>query len=249
MKKFLLVIAILSMTLVAGCKTLTGSAKFEGKSDQQLYEEGTKAVKKGRYKVAVTRFEALDALYPFSPYAQKGQQQIIYAYFKSEDWASTAAAADRFIHLYPRDKDVDYAYYIKGIANMKRNRNWSTRFFPLSTSNRDLTGEEEAFNDFSQLISLYPNSQYVEDARKRMIYIRDELAHHEINVADFYYARSAYAAAANRASYVVRHFQGSRFVKEALVIMMKSYEKMGKKDLENDARKVFKQSFPNDIIK
>lgn len=234
---------LLSVVVVSGCKTVTGSAKYEGKSDQQLYEEGTKAVKKSRYKAAVTRFEALDALYPFSPYAQKGQQQIIFAYFKSEDWASAVAAADRFIHLYPRDKDVDYAYYIKGIANMKRNRNWSYRFFPISTSNRDLSGEEEAFNDFSQLISMYPKSRYVEDARKRMIYIRDELAHHEIHVAEFYYSRTAYAAAANRASYVVRHFQGSRFVKDALEIMMKSYDKLGKKDLEADARKVYERSF------
>lgn len=248
MKKFLTLILIIATLFTASCKTTTGAARFESKTDKQLYEEGAQSLKKSRFQAAVSRFEALDALYPFSPYTERAQLQIIYAYYKSEDWASTAAAADRYIHLYPRGKNVDYAYYIKGMSNMKRNRTWVYRFFPVNSSERDLTGLKEAFNDFSQLIYVYPNSQYAEDARKRMIFIRDVLAHHEINVAKFYFARKSYVASANRGSYVVRHFEGSRFVKDALRMMVKSYAKLGNKALEDDARKVFKSTYPNDVI-
>ena len=248
MKKLLALILITITVFTASCKTTTGAAKFENKTDKQLYEEGMKSAKHSRYQAAVNRFEALDALYPFSPYTERAQLQIMYAYYRSEDWASTVAAADRFIHLYPRGQHVDYAYYLKGISSMKRNRTWVYRFFPVSASNRDLSGLKEAFNDFSQLIYVYPNSQYAEDARKRMIYIRDILAHHEMNIAEFYFDRKAYVASANRASHVVRHFEGSRFVKDALRLMVKSYAKLGNKDLENDARKVFKNTFPKSTI-
>lgn len=248
MKKIIISALLVITALVAGCKTTTGAARFEGKTDSQLYQEGVKNVKKSRYQAAVSRFEALDALYPFSSYTQRGQLQIIYAYYKSEDWASATAAADRYIHLYPRSKNVDYAYYIKGLSNMKRNRTWVYRFFPVSASKRDLSGMREAFNDFNQLIYIFPKSSYAEDARKRMIYIRDILAHHEMHIADFYFKRKAYVAAANRSSYIVRHFEGSRFVKDALRIMVKSYAELGKKDLENDARQVFKNTYPTSTV-
>ena len=67
---------------------------------------------KGKYDSAVQHFETLDARYPFGTYAKKGQLDIIYSYYKQGDTASALAAADRYIHLYPTDKHIAYAYYL-----------------------------------------------------------------------------------------------------------------------------------------
>lgn len=68
-------------------------------------------------------------MYPFSDYTEKSQMDLIYAYYKNEDYPAAAATAERFIHLYPRAKNVDYAYYMKGMANFQQTRGVFAKFY------------------------------------------------------------------------------------------------------------------------
>lgn len=234
MKK-LLALPLLFVIALNGCTpTTTGIEAFKDKSAQDLYVTGEKALKKRSYKVAIQNFEALDALYPFSSYAENSQLHLIYAYHGSNDSPAAVAAADRYIHLYPRSERVDYAYYMKGYMKMQQDKSWVYNTLPMDQSSRDLKSIQEAFQDFSTLIRYFPNSEYAADARKRMIFIRDLIAKHEIDVARFYYKHKAYVAAANRANDVVQHYQGSTQVRPALQLMADSYAKMGRKDLEQE---------------
>ncbi len=238
MKKFCYL--LLSITFfIAGCSsTPKGVEAYKDKSAEAIYAEGEKDLQKKAYKSAIAHFEALDALYPFSKYAENSQLHIIYAYYGSGDLPSAIAAADRYIHLYPRSERVDYAYYLKGIMKIERDKSWVYSAFPLDVATRDLASIREAFQDFSDLTRYYPRSEYANDARKRMVYIRDLLAKHELDVARFYFDRKAYVAAANRASTVVQHYQGTSQVRPALKLMVESYEKMGKPDLAQQTRQV-----------
>lgn len=238
MKKSVLLLLSLVFTIVGCSNTPKGVEAYKDKSAQAIYAEGEKDLQKKAYKSAVAHFEALDALYPFSKYAENSQLHVIYAYYASGDLASAIAAADRYIHLYPRSERVDYAYYLKGIMKMQRDKSWVYNAFPLDVATRDLASIREAFQDFSDLTRYYPRSEYANDARKRMVYIRDLLAKHELDVARFYFDRKAYVAAANRASTVVQHYQGTSQVRPALQLMIASYEKMGKPDLAAQTRSV-----------
>jgi outer membrane protein assembly factor BamD len=240
MKKLLLLIVF--MTLVAtGCAhSPTGIEAFKDKSAQEIYAKGEAAMKSKHYKVAVGHFEALDALYPFSKYAENSQLHIIYAYYGSGDIASAIAASDRYIHLYPRSERVDYAYYMKGTMKMQRDKSWVYDTLPLDPAKRDLASIRQAFQDFSDLARYFPQSEYASDARKRMLYIRSLLAKHELSVAKFYFNREAYVAAANRASGVVQHYQGTAQVRPALELMAKSYDKMGKPELAEQTRQILR---------
>ncbi len=234
--KFLF-IALLTMLLVACASDKTiedPGAAFKGKSEQQIYIGGEQALLSGDYKGAVQHFEALDSLYPFGKHAQQAQLDTIYAYYKSDDVASTLAAADRYIHLYPMGRYVDYAYYMRGLAEFYENRSFLSTYFPTDFAQRDTASLKQAFLDFSQLVYRYPNSRYTPDARLRMIYIRNIIASHELEVARFYYVREAYIAAANRANQVVQHYQQSTSVPGALVLMTESYLKLH--DLANAKR-------------
>lgn len=234
--------------LLSGCKKEPqGVEAYHGVSAGKLYSQGIKDMNKGYYNLASKKFEALDALYPFSPYAEKALLNNIYSYYKGDDLASAGATAERYIHLYPRSQNVDYAYYLKGIVGMRRDRSTIYNYFNVDPAKRDLSGFRDAFADFRGLITLFPHSQYASDAQKRMIYIRDVLAQHELQVATFYFKRKAYVAAANRASNVVEHYEGSHEVEPALRIMISSYHALGKFDLERDARKTLRANFPETV--
>lgn len=238
------IIALTLVLLLTACASKNvGIEAYSNKSAQQIYQEGKTNLAKGRFRNATQDFEALDAMFPFSPYSERALLESIYAYYKNDDLPSTLAAADRFIHLYPRSTRVDYAYYMRGIAQQNINKSWIYKVVDLDPSMRDLSGYRDAFNTYKALVHSFPHSQYACDARKRMIYIRDVLAKHEYEVADFYFHRRAYVAAANRASEVVKHYEGASEVKPALAMMIKSYRALGKNDMANDAQRVYQQSY------
>lgn len=240
MKNLIFLVAMTLLACVGCANTTSGIEAFKNQSAEAIYTSGEKDMNKKAYKSAIAHFEALDALYPFSKYAENSQLHIIYAYYGAGDLASAIAAADRYIHLYPRSERVDYAYYMKGMMKMERDKSWLYSALPLDPGKRDLASTREAFQDFSDLVRYYPHSAYASDARKRMLYIRDLAAKHELEVAQFYFKRQAYVAAANRASAVVQHYQGSSHVRPALSLMVEAYENMGKPELAEQARQVLK---------
>lgn len=240
------ILILFTTMLLTGCKpSPQGVEAFHGVNAATLYKQGVNDMNKRFYSTATKKFEAIDALYPFSQYAEKSLLNVIYTYYKDGDMPSSGAAAERYIHLYPRSRNVDYAYYMKGITSLRRDRSMIYNYFNLDPSKRDLSGARDAFADFRALITLFPHSQYASDAQKRMIYIREVLARHELLVAKFYYDRKAYVAAANRASNVVEHYEGSTEVEPALRMMVASYNKLGKHDLAADARKTLRANYPD----
>jgi outer membrane protein assembly factor BamD len=55
-------------------------------------------------------------------------------------------------------------------------------------------------------------------------------------------------AAANRAQYVLENYPGTPATEEALFIMGQAYDRMGMKELGDDARRVLAQNFPDSRI-
>jgi outer membrane protein assembly factor BamD len=217
---------------------------FKNQSEEKIYQDGQKSLAKKHYEDAIQHFEALDALYPFSKHSEQAQLNIIYAYYANDDLDSALVAADHYIHLYPTSKNADYAYYMRGIVNFEKNSTWVTKFYSKDPALVDTTSMQQAFVDFNNLISQYPNSKYAPDAKNRMIYIRNLLAAHELAVANFYFRHKAYVAAANRASYVVEHFKNVPESKEALKIMIKSYRALGADENANEAMRVLQLNYP-----
>ncbi|MFL6719456.1 MAG: outer membrane protein assembly factor BamD, partial [Burkholderiaceae bacterium] len=82
-------------------------------------------------------------------------------------------------------------------------------------------------------------------ARDRLAYLVDAMARYDVHVANYYFRRGAYLAAANRAQQVVREFKDAPAVEDALYIMMRSYDALGMPELRDDTARVFKHNFPN----
>lgn len=214
-------------------------------SAERFYNEAKEALGNSNYATAIKHFETLEARYPYGPYAEQAPLEIAYAYYKSDEAASAIAAAERFIRLYPTHPNVDYAYYIKGLAHLNDQLAFLSRFLDKNTlANRDPKPPREAFNTFRELVTRFPQSKYAADATRRMQELLDILAQNEIDIAEHYLARGAYVAAVNRCKYVIEHYQRTAAIEDALGIQALAYQKMGLNQLMNDALRVLEQNFP-----
>lgn len=241
MKKRLnhLLILILSVLLCACATTRDASSEaYLDESPQQIYVSGKEALQNKNYTEAIKRFEALDIQYPYGPNTVNAQLFIIYAYYMKEEYPLATAAADRFIRMYPAHPHVDYAYYLRGLSDYYRNLGLLERIFAVDLATRDLTQMQKSYADFDALVSRFPHSIYAPAAHQYMIYLRNMMAKHELQVGQYYYDRGAYIAAANRANNVITHYQGAPAVIPALRLMRDAYQKLGLSRLAQDAELV-----------
>jgi len=236
----------IALVLLSGCSVIDylNRDETEDWTAQQLSDAAREAVLSGNYETAVDYLEKLESRYPFGRYARNAELQLIYTYYKSGQPDQAIAAADRFIRTYPRSDDLDYVYYMKGLVNFNRGDGPLDRLFPNDPSLTDTDTSRKAFTSFSELVRLFPNSQYAEDARQRLRYLHYALARHEANVADYYWRRGAYVAAVNRSDTILQRYAQTPAVEQALAIMVKSYMAMGANDLAKDALQVLQLNYP-----
>jgi outer membrane protein assembly factor BamD len=212
---------------------------------EKLYERGHKSMLSGDYRGAVRYYEALEARFPFSEYSRQAKLDILYSYYKSRETESAVDAADQFIRENPTHPRVDYAMYIKGLVYFERAPNFLERWFNTDLTERPPQDVRGAFQAFQTLIERHPDSEYVHDARQRMIFLRNRLAEYEVHVADHYLRRLAYVAALARARFCIENYDGAPATRDALDIMASAYEGMGLHDLAQESRAVYALNYPN----
>jgi len=252
MKRNLLYTALLTLAcLLSACsKNVTvqdPGAKYKGQSEKKIYLAGRKQLFNQDWQSCIDHFEGLLTLYPFGQYAQDAQVDLIYCYYKDDNVPFVLASSDRYIQLFPMSNYVAYAYYMRGLAEFYQNRSFlDQHYINTDYSQRDLKPLKKAFLDFQRVIQDYPHSKYAPDARRRMVYIRNIIALHSLEMGEFYYKRHAYVAAANRANDVIRHYQGSTSMPSALVLMAASYQQLGLKQSAQEAITTLKLNYPYD---
>lgn len=245
--KNIFLISILALILIGCTTTQEASEAYKGESPEYIFQKGEEAMRSRNYGEAIKRFEALDVQYPFGHNTEIAQLHLIYAYYRNSDYPSAESAADRFIRSHPASPYVDYALYMRGISNYYQNLGIFERFFSVDLAKRDLSQIKKSYADFNEIVMLHPTSCYAPAAYQYTVYLRNTLANHQLHVAEYYYSKQAYIAAANRASLVVKHYEGSPVVPCALVIMVKSYRNLQLTQNMNEAMQVLRYNYPNSI--
>ena len=219
--------------------------EFRGlSSEEQFYRRALEQLNSRNIQGAISTYQALESRFPFGKFAEQAQIEIVYAYYENNDTEAARAAADRFIRLHPDSKNVDYAYYMKGLSSFSDGGGIFSRFLPIDETKRDPGRAEESFSDFAQMLALYPDSKYAADARARMVFLRNNLACYEIHVANYYLDRKAYVAALRRGQYVVENFQGTPAVADGIAIMIECYLRLGLNDLADTSLKLLTTNYP-----
>ncbi|ELX2242349.1 outer membrane protein assembly factor BamD [Yersinia enterocolitica] len=221
--KYLVAAATLSLVLT-GCSS--NKDVVPDNPPSELYATAQQKLQDGNFKGAITQLEALDNRYPFGPYSQQIQLDLIYAYYKSADLPLAQASIDRFMRLNPTHPNIDYVLYMRGLTDMALDDSALQGFFGIDRSDRDPQHAKAAFRDFNQLIQSYPNSQYATDAQKRLMFLKDRLAKHELAVAQYYTKRGAYVAVVNRVEQMLRDYPDTQATRDALPLMENAYKQL-----------------------
>jgi len=237
------IVLIVGMALLAaGCRSHRVDDAKSG--PEVLYARAQKSMKDSSYAQAIKQLENLQSRFPFSEPARQAQIDLIYAYYKNREVDPAVDAADTFIRENPTNPRVDYAYYMKGLIYFERQANFMERWFHVDLSRRPPVNSRKAFDAFDDLIKKYPHSQYVGDARQRMIFLRNRLADFELYVASYYMRRGAYVGALNRAKYCVENYDGAPAVQGSMKIMVQAYTDLGMMDLAKNAEAVYIDNYP-----
>jgi outer membrane protein assembly factor BamD len=241
----LLCIALLALFLQA-CAIFgdpTDLDDTKGWQADRIYAAGAESMQDKDYDKAIGYFQKLESRFPHGVYATQAQLEIAYAHYKKQDPISTVAAADRFIKLHPNHSNVDYAYYLKGLASFNE-RGIIEKYTAQEISDRDPKALKLSFAAFKELTDRYPKSRYYKDSTQRMVYLVNALSQHEMHVARYYMKRQAYLAALNRAKYVLEYYPNSNSVEEALVVSISAYDYMDLTDLKEDTLRILKTNYP-----
>jgi len=248
-----LLLPLLLTSLLGGCALWPwGGEKPEpdpeadlNATEQLLYRNVQRSLRSGNYQQAIENLERLEARFPFGRYAEQAQLELIYAHYMGFNPEAARTSADRFIRLHPQHPNVDYAYYLKGLASYNKNRGVFDRLFATDIAKREMTSARDAYAEFGELLARFPDSPYAPDAKKRMIYLRNILARHELHVANFYMERGAFVAAANRARFIVENYSKADSVPDALALLVEANHKLGLDNAAHDALRVLAANFPN----
>ncbi len=237
---------IVTLTLVLGaCAGKKDEIVGADKAERELLQSAQERLDNSNYQLAIEYLQLLESRFPFGPYAEQAQLSLIYAYYKSLESDAAIESADRFIRLHPQHPNVDYAYYLRGLSNFDKNKSPLAAIIPQDPTDRDTNAAKAAFGDFATLLAYFPDSEYAADAKSRLVYLRNTLGRHEINVANYYLKRGAYAAALNRAQHVVENFPQTPSVADGLAIMVQSYLLLENYELADKAYAVLLANYPN----
>lgn len=244
-KKILIVLCLAAVFVGCAGKQKT-QENLAQQQVEQLYTKGKKALNYANYAAAINYFQALEANYPYGEYTEQAKLDMIFAFNKSGQIEKAIEAADNFVKLYPAHKNVDYAYYMKGVASFAKKQSRFDKFIKggkkAIRDPKPYRDSEAAFND---LIKRYPQSIYAADAKQRIIFIRNALADRELAVAQFYFDNNTYVATVNRCKNIIYQYETTPAVEGALILMEKAYLEMGLNDLAASTHKVLVENFAN----
>src|SRR4051812_30678840 len=245
--------SVTALAVFALALTLAGCGLFGDKKDPrkdwtaaEYYKAAKEEFDNHNWDSAIKLYEQLESKFPFGRFAQQAQLEVAYAYYKQGESASAISALDKFIKLHPNHPNLDYALYLKALANFKEDLGPLSRVISQDLADRDPKSARESFEGFKELVTRFPESRYTPDARERMIYLVEALARQEIHVARYYLSRGAYLAAVNRAQDAITKFPNSPIHLDALEVMIEGYDRMGMAELRDDARKVLQKNYPAD---
>ena len=211
----------------------------------EMYLSAKRALDAGVWSTAADKYRALRSHYPFGHYTEQGYLELAYAQYKLYQMEQAVSTVDRFIKNYPAHKNLDYAYYLKGLIFFDSDRGLMQRINPDSSADRNQDNIRNSFTAFKNFIERYPDSSYAPDARKRMVYLKNQLAAYEVQVASYYLRRGAPIAAVNRAKFVLESFQDTPAVANALALMVESYKKMDESDLAEQSKQMLAANYPS----
>jgi outer membrane protein assembly factor BamD len=238
MKYFYSTLRFTSFALLFSILGACGSSKdekFEERTADDLYERAEKLLEKGENKKSAAAFEEVIRQHPYSRWATSAQIMAAYAYYKGQAFEDALANIDTFLQMQPGSTYVPYAYFLKGLCY----------YVQISDVERDQTATEKALSIFLELMKRFPKSPYAKDAKFKVDLLRDYLAGKNMEIGRFYQSQKQFLAALNRFQTVIKKYEGTTHVPEALYRLIETYLALGILKEAQLTAKVLSHNYPD----
>ena len=227
------IIYIILFILIQACSQKTEEIKTQIKGDslkQQMieaYNSGVVALENGDVLFAAKKFNEAELFFPQSEWAPKAALMASYAYWTQGYYSDSIDELKRFIKRYPKNNDLDYAYYLLAI----------NYYDSIIDEKKDIRPLNKAKKYFEFILKNYPKSDYALDGKYKLELIQDLLAAKEMYLARHYMKKQKWIAAINRLKFVTENYDTTIYIEEALHRLVEVHYKIG---LENEAQKYAK---------
>tara|TARA_Y100000768_G_scaffold84092_2_gene60099 strand:- start:760 stop:1605 length:846 start_codon:yes stop_codon:yes gene_type:complete len=247
MSKYNLTFVVIILAVLQSCAMFEKKAidPYKTMSEAELYNEGSIFLSNGDIPQAVAMFELLEIRYPFSTSSQQSVLDLAYAYYDFGNKDEAIAECDRFIDLYPNHPNLDYAYYLRALSNLEKEQPFFQEILGQDIAKYDVTRLLNSYNDFLLIANKFKGSKYADDSRNRLVFLRNNMANHEVYVASYYLKIGAYIASSERAKYMLENYPGAPAAKNALIILIDSYNNLKMYELAKETADVLKTNYPN----
>ena len=226
LKKFIIIFLLLLQSCSSTPKKVESIIE-EKDLDQQMiaaYNEGLDALKKGDVYYAGKKFNEAELLYPQSEWAAKAVLMASYGYYTQAYYNSAAEELNRFIIKYPKNPNLDYAYYLLAMCHYES----------IVDEKKDLKPLLYAKDSFNLVIEKFPLTDFAIDAKYKLGLINDLLAAKEMYIARHYIKKEKWIAAVNRLKVIVEDYDTTIYIEEALHRLVEIHYKLG---LVSEAKK------------
>jgi outer membrane protein assembly factor BamD len=203
---------------------------------EKLYNEGVfLSDKRADYKDAAKKFEEVERQHPYSDWARKALLMTAYTRYEAKEYDESVSAARRYVTLHPGSPDAAYAQYLIGSAYYER----------IPDVTRDQGQTEKAIAALEEVTRKYPDSEYAQNAKRKIEMARDQLAGKEMSIGLDYLRKKQFTGAINRFKIVVTQYQTTRHVEEALLRLTEAYMALGIVQEAQTAAAVLGHNFPD----
>ena len=202
-----------------------------------LYQKALDDMDRQYYATAVKSLEQLDRQHPRDALLEKSKLMQVYANYRGGKLDEAILAADRYMALYANKPDAAYVLYLKA----------NSYFAQIKDITRDQQLSADAIETYNLVIANFPQSEYAEDAKEKLLVAYDQIAGKEMSVGRYYLGNGQHSAAINRFRVVVETWQTSTHVEEALFRLTEAYLLLGLTNEASTAAAVLGHNYPSSV--
>ncbi|CAM1627651.1 Outer membrane lipoprotein BamD-like [Bartonella apihabitans] len=239
LRKVIIGLMLGSVCLTAGCSKKDKDVDLTSYVDKidppdVLYNQALANLDAGRLSEAAKKFEAVDRQHPYTEWARKSLVMGAFTNYRKGNYDEAVNMAKRYIALYPTSEEAAYAYYIIGLSYFRQ----------IPDITRDQKDTKRAIAAMQEVVDRYPNSEYVDDAKTKIRFGREQLAGKEMQIGRYYQERKQYLSAIKRYRTVVEEYSNTNQIEEALYRLTEANYALGLTSEAQTAAAVLGQNYP-----
>ena len=230
MRKFILILVII---FFSSCSKNAEENKIlikEKNLELQMidaYEAGLDSLDKGDALYAAKKFNEAELLFPQSEWAPKSALMSAYSYYSQDYYAESINSLEQFIKKYPKNKRISYAHFLLAMCYYQS----------IIDEKKDLEPLLKARDKFIYVVENYPETDFALDAKFKLDLIKEILASKEMYLGNYYIQKEKWIAAINRYKNIIKDYDTTIYVEEALHRLVELHYKIG---LDAEAKKYAK---------